>query len=73
MFQIYDLGRGGKHRDTLAARAWRNETSRIAKYIRARYPNMPLHAVLDHAELELASAYRQANLILVQRTMGVPQ
>lgn len=49
----FGTGRGGKHRDTPAARWWRETTKLIALNVRAAHPRMYPGIVMDHAELEL--------------------
>lgn len=63
--QIFANGKGGKHRNTPGAKAWRGATAAMATAIQAEYPEMNRVIALCHAEDETA-AYLSAAARLVR-------
>lgn len=60
--QRFGDGRGGKHRDTPAARWWRETTKLIAANIRTAHPRMYAGIDMMHAEDTLAHVVSLVNI-----------
>lgn len=58
--QIFANGKGGKHRNTPDAKAWRGATAALATAVQAEYPKMGRVIALCHAEDETAAYLRRA-------------